>query len=78
MINCTELTLYVKQNCGGCYYNWTLHKQYITHCINGTLECVTWCGIERMIIPHWLQFAGFIAFLFLILWLRIKQPLIPK
>ncbi|MHA1746152.1 MAG: hypothetical protein ACTSWW_09135 [Promethearchaeota archaeon] len=46
-MNCTELAGYVLKNCGGCNYNWTIHKTYIEQCRNGIgIECANWCGTE--------------------------------
>jgi len=45
-MNCDMLRQYVKNNCGSCNYNWSLHQQFLKDCYNGFYECQDMCASE--------------------------------
>ena len=76
-MNCDMLRQYVKNNCGSCNYNWSLHQQFLKDCYNGFYECQDMCASEVFEITRneWLIFMLILISLFIFV-LIIKYFLI--
>jgi hypothetical protein len=74
MVNCTVLGEYVKNYCGSCDYNWTLHKDYLFYCLDykNNIECVNRCGIEVIGNLDWRFVLGIVGVFILLLMIAIR------
>ncbi len=75
-MKCLQLYKYVNEYCGSCDYNWSLHNEYISKCLNGTqfLECTNICGLVQ--IKSWIPVL--LIVLVVAIFLFILYILLPK